>query len=143
MKARMLEKWWQRVASFGFVYSVLGISSAIISNDLETALVQASIRVGFFLLAIAVFYYHFRVELHRSTERLLASACITSGAVAFGSFLLAAYAVGIALLETSHVPASLLSALLVWPAATGLPALVAALVLGKSIILFLRRTKDQ
>ena len=141
MNARILEKSWQRVASSGLVYLGLGVGSAIISNDLESTLVQASIRVGIFLVAVAVFYCHFRVELTRSAERLLASALITSGTLAFGTFLLAAYAVSMAWRESSHLPTSLLSALLIWPVATSLPAFLAALVLGSVMVRFRRRTK--
>jgi len=131
----------RRVASFGLVYLGLGVGSAIISNDLESAFVQASIRVGIFLVAAAVFYYHCRVELARSAERLLASALITSGAMAFGTFLLAAYAVTMAWRDSSHLPTSLLSALLIWPVATSLPAFLAALVLGSVLVRFRRRTE--
>jgi hypothetical protein len=142
MNARILERSWQRVTSFGLVYLGLGVGSAIFSNDLESAPVQASIRVGIFLVAVAVFYCHFRVELARSKERLRATALITSGALAFGTFLLAAYAVSTAWWESSHLPTSLLSALLIWPMATGLPAFLAVLVLRSVMVRFRRKTKD-
>lgn len=141
MNARFLERSWQRVASFGLVYLGLGVGSAIISNDLESALVQGSIRVGIFLVAIAVFYYHFRAELARSAENLRASALITSGALGFGTFLLAACAVSMAWRESSHLPTSLLAALLIWPVATSLPAFLVALVFGSVMLRFRRRTK--
>lgn len=141
MNTRNLARSWQRVARFGLVYLGLGVGSAIISNDLESAHVQASIRVAIFLVAIAVFYCHFRVELARSAENLRASAVNTSVALAFGTFLLAAYAVGMAWRESSHLPTSLLAALLIWPVATSLPAFLAALVLGSVMVRFRRRTK--
>lgn len=141
MNSHLLEKWWQRVASFGLVYLGLGVGSAIISNDLESALVQASIRVGILLVAIGVFNCHFRAELARSVENVRASALITSGALAFGTFLLATYAVCMEWLESSHLPVSLLAALLIWPVATSLPAFLAALVLGSVMVRFRRRTK--
>jgi ABC-type branched-subunit amino acid transport system permease subunit len=61
-------------------------------------------------------------------------------ALALGTFLLAAYAVGMAWRESSHLPASLLAALFIWPVATGLPAFLAALALGSVMIRFRRRT---
>jgi hypothetical protein len=143
MNARILERSWQRVASFGLMYLGLGVGSAVISNDLESAPVQASIRVGIFLVAVAVFYCHLRVELARSAERLGASALITSSALALGTFLLAVYAVSMSWWNSSHLPTSLLSALLIWPVATSLPAFLAALVLGSVLVRFHRRTKSQ
>lgn len=143
MSARTLERWWQRVAGFGLMYLGLGVGSAVSSNDLDSAPVQASIRVGIFLVAVAVFYCHLRVELARSAQRLGASALITSSAVALGTFLLAVYAVSLSWWDSSHVPASLLSALLIWPVATSLPAFLAALVLGSVMVRFHRRTRSQ
>ena len=141
MNTRMLERSWRRVASFGLVYLGLGIGSAIISNVLESRVVQASIRVGIFLVAIAVFCSHLRVELARSVENPRASALVTSGAVAFGTFLLAAWAVSMAWGESSHLPKSLLAALLIWPAATSIPAFLATLAWGSLMTRFRRRTK--
>lgn len=143
MSARILEWWWQRVAGFGLIYLGLGVGSAVISNDLDSAPVQASIRVGIFLVAVAVFYGHLRVELARSAQRLGASALITSSAVALGTFLLAVYAVSLSWWDSSHLPTSLLSALLIWPVATSLPAFLAALVLGRVMVRFNRRTKSR
>ena len=141
MNERNVRSPWQRVATFGLVYLGLGVGSAIISNDLESASLQASIRVGIFVVAVAFFYWHFRVELARSTGRLRVSALITSGALAFGTLLLAFYAVGAAWWNSSHLPTSLLSALLIWPVATSLPAFLAALVLGSVMLRIRRRAK--
>jgi hypothetical protein len=143
MNARILERWWQRVVSVGLMYLGLGVGSAVISNDLESAPVQASIRVGIVLVAVAVFYCHFHVELARSAQRLGASALITSSAVALGTSLLAVYAVSLSWWDSSHLPTSLLSALLIWPVATSLPAFLAALILGSVMVRFHRRTKSQ
>ena len=110
MNARIPERSWQRVASFGLVYFGLGVGSAVISNDVDSAPVQASMRVGIFLVAVAVFSCHLRVELARSAERLGASALISSSALAVGTFLLAVYAVSMSWWDSSHVPTSLLSA---------------------------------
>lgn len=143
MSRSILERCWQRVASFGLIYLVLGVGSAFISNDLESAPVQAAVRVGILLVAVAVFYSHLRVELARSAQRLLVSALITSSAVALGTFLLAVYAVGLSWWESSYLPASLLSALLIWPMVTSLPAFLVALVLGSLIARFNTRTKSR
>jgi hypothetical protein len=143
MNARILERWRQRVVSVGLIYFGLGVGSAVISNDLESAPVQASIRVGILLVAVAVFYYHLRTELARSAQRLGASALTASSAVALGTFLLAVYAVSLSWWDSSHLPTSLLSALLIWPVATSLPALFAALIFGSVMVRFHRRTKSQ
>jgi len=143
MKVCLPERSWQRVASIGLVYLGLGVGSAVISNDLDSAPVQASIRVGILLVAVAVCYCHLRVELARSAQRLGASALITSSAVALGTFLFAAHAVSLTWWDSSHVPTSLLSALLIWPVATSLPAFLAALILGSVMVRFHRWTKSQ
>lgn len=143
MKARVLERSWQRVASIGLVYSGLGVGSAVISNDLESAPLQASIRVGIFIVAIAVFCRHLRIELARSAGRHGASALIASSALALGTFLLALYAVSTSWWDSSRLPTSLLWALLIWPVATGLPAFLGALVLGRMMVRFHRRRKSQ
>jgi len=143
MKAGILERSWPRVASIGLIYLGLGVGSAVISNDLESATVQASIRVGIFLVAVAVFYWHLRIELARSAGRHGVSALMTSSAVAFGTFLLAIYAVGMSWWDSSRLPTSLLSALLVWPVAAGLPAFLGALVLGRVTVRFHRRQESQ
>lgn len=143
VKARILESSWQRVASIGLMYFGLGVSSAVISNDLESATVQAFIRISIFLVAVAVFYCHLRVELAKSALRYRASALITSSALALGTFLLAVYAVSMSWWESSHMPTSLLSALLIWPVATGLPAFLCALVLARVMVRLHRRTKSQ
>lgn len=119
------------MASIGLVYLGLGVGSAVISNDLESAPVQASIRVGIFLGAVAVFYRHLRIELARSAGRHGASALIASSALALGTFLLASYAVSLSWWGSSRLSTSLLWALLVWPVATGVPAFLGALVLGR------------
>jgi len=139
MKAGSLERSWPRVASIGLIYLGLGVGSAVISNDLESATVQVSIRVGIFLVAVAVFYWHLRIELARSAGRHGVSALMTSCALAFGTFLLAIYAVGTSWWDSSRLPTSLLSALLVWPVAAGLPAFLGALVLGRVTLRFHRR----
>jgi len=131
------------VASFGLMYLGLGVGSAVISNDLDSAPVQASIRVGIFLVAVAVFSCHLRVEIARSAQKLGASALISSSAVALGTFQLAVYAVSLSWWDSSHVPTSMLSALLIWPVATGLPAFLAALVLGSVMARLSRRAKSQ
>lgn len=131
------------MASVGLIYLGLGVGSAVISNDLESAPVQAAIRVGILLVAVAVFYYHLRTELAGSAQRLGASALTASSAVALGTFLLAVYAVSLSWWDSSHLPTSLLSALLIWPVATSLPALCAALILGSVMVRFHRRTKSQ
>lgn len=141
MNARIPERSWQRVASFGLVYLGLGVGSAIISNDLESAPVQASIRVGIFVVAVMVFLGHLRLELARSAGKLRASALITSGALACGTFLLAVYAVSTEWWNSSQLPMSLLSALLIWPVVTSLPAFLAALVLGGVMLRFRRRAE--
>lgn len=142
MNTPIPESWWQRVATFGLVYLGLGITSALISNPLQAGLGQASIRVGIFITAIAVFYIHSRVELARPPENPLVSALLASGAVACGTFLLALYAISMAWLESSHVGNSLLAALIIWPAATGVPAFFAALILGRVLVWARKRARS-
>lgn len=141
MRARSRDRSWPRVASFGLVYLGLGVGSAVVSNDLQSAPVQASIRVGIFLVAVAIFCFHLRAELARSAERPGAAALRTSSAVALGTFLLAVYAVSLSWWDASQVPTSLLSALVIWPVATGVPAFLAALAVARVSVRFRRRTE--
>lgn len=134
MRVRFGDAAWQRVGSYGLAYLVLGVGSAAISNDLASATVQASVRVGILLVAVALLIGHLHAELVRSAAGLGASALRTSSAVALGTFLLAVYAVSMSWWDSSQLPASLLSALVVWPVATGLPAFLAALVVGRVLV---------
>ena len=131
---------WPRVAAFGFGYFGLGVGSAIISNPLEPGLGQASIRVGILIVAMVLFFIHGRMEIARSPEGLAKPAFSISGAVACGTFLLAVYAVTAAWWEASKVPRTLLSALVIWPVATGLMALLGGLPMVKLITIARQRS---
>ncbi|MDH4107628.1 MAG: hypothetical protein OEW35_04880 [Gammaproteobacteria bacterium] len=118
------------MAIFGLAYFGLGVSSALISNPLQSELGQASIRVGIFLVGIAVYVSHIRIELAGLPGRPRAAALLVALGVASGTFLLAVYAVSMALWETSRVGTALLAALVIWPVATGIPAFLVALLAG-------------
>lgn len=129
----MRDRTWKRVASHGLAYAGLGVGSAVISNDLGSAPLQAAIRVGILLVAVAVFHRHLRSELARSAGRLVPPALVTASALASGTFLLAVFAVGMSWKDSPSVPSSLLWALPAWPVATGLPAFAGAIVFGRWI----------
>jgi len=130
MNTRTPGRWWQRTALFGFVYLALGVTSAVFSNPLRSEVGQASIRVGILLIAIAVFCGHWSLEVARSPENSGACALRSSGAVAWGTFLMAVYANLMAWRESPGESTALLPALVIWPLATGVPAFLAALTLG-------------
>ncbi|MDH3208259.1 MAG: hypothetical protein OEO79_16785 [Gemmatimonadota bacterium] len=135
------DKRWRRVATFGLGYFGLGVASAMISNPLRPGLGQASIRVGVLLAAIVLFYVHGRIEIASSPESLRKPVFLSSGAVACGTFLLAVYAVTAAWWETSTVPWTLLSALLIWPVVTGVLALLGGLTVVKLMKMARRGTE--
>lgn len=120
-----------RPAAFGMAYFGLGIFSAFVSNPMHPGMVQASVRLGVLLAAIAVFFWHGRLEFAGPPGRRAVAALRVAGAVAVGTFLLAAWATAMSRWETSRVDRSLLAALWVWPLVTGVPAFLAAVVLGR------------
>jgi hypothetical protein len=130
MNLSISERPWKRVILVGLIYLALGVISAVVSNPLQSGFIQGAIRVGIFLFGLSVYYYSLQLEINRSDGSVKQSALLTSGAVAVGTFLLAVYAIGMEWWETSGVRASLLTALLVWPAATSIPAFLMALLLG-------------
>jgi hypothetical protein len=130
MNLSVPEQAWKRVILVGLIYLALGVISAVVSNPLRSEFLQAAIRISIFLVALAVYYYSLRLEMNRFDSGIKKSALLTSSAVAVGTFLLAVYAIGMEWWETSGVRNSLLTALIIWPVATGIPAFLMALLLG-------------
>jgi glucose dehydrogenase len=139
MKRFISEQPWKRMMLVGLIYLALGIVSAVVSNPLQSGFLQTAIRVSIFLVVLAVYYYTLHLELSRSVGNIKQSALLTSGAVVVGTFLLAVYAIGMEWWDTSAVRNSLLIALILWPAATSIPAYLMALLLG---YLTVRRRKQ-
>jgi len=139
MNLSIPERPWKRVMLVGLIYFALGIISALVSNPLKSEFIQAMIRVSIFFVGLAVYYYSLHLEITRYNGGIKSSALLTSCAVAVGTFLLAAYAIGMEWWETSGVRTSLLIALIVWPAATSVPAFIMSLLLGYVIVRIRKR----
>lgn len=131
MMPRFFDTSWRRAVSVSVVYTALGVGSAELSNELPPGVLQVSIRVAFFVLAVFVFVWHVRGELVRAGEPTWTFGLFPAMATSCGAFLLAAYAVTTAWWEFSQVPRSLYAALIVWPLVLGLPAFFAAMLLGR------------
>lgn len=134
MNLSIPEQPWKRVMLVGLIYLALGIISALVSNPLHSEFIQVMIRMSIFLVGLAIFYYSIHFEITRYNGGIKSSALLTSCAVAVGTFLLAVYAIGIEWWETSGVRNSLLTALIIWPAATSVPAFIMSLLLGYIIM---------
>ena len=121
----------KQIILFGLFYLVIGIMSALITNPMETAGMQAAFRLFALALAITVFVFHIRLELFQYSSSLLISALNGAIATAVGSFLLAVLANVYNILTAEDNKNQLLLALIIWPAVTGLLALLGGYVVAK------------
>lgn len=115
-----------RILRFGLVYLFLGVASAVISNPVRIAWLQAALRLGVFGIAVIALVSHIRMEVSESAGQVLRAVLRSAFAVAFGTLLLALFANLSAWLETGRTSASLRYAIAVWPIATGVAACLGA-----------------
>lgn len=122
------------------MYLLIAIASALISNPIESALLQAAARLAALGLSIATLAVHIRFEMIRLERSPRAAALTASIAVALGTFSLAVYANLLASRATSSTNHSMLLALLIWPVVTGILSFVAALVVAAMMNRFRARS---
>jgi hypothetical protein len=114
---------------FAIVYPVVGITFALPVNSSASNEMRVTWRLAAWLLSAAAFAAHVAYEHSRSRNSPLRAALHASVAVALGAFLLAVWVNVHAHWVASNHPRSLaLWALIVFPAVTGVPAFVVALV---------------
>lgn len=115
-------------------YFAIGIASAVVSNPVEAAGLQAALRLFALLLGALVFANHIRFEITRLGCSVRGAAAWSSVAVALGTFALAVYTVFYNVLVRSNPASSIALVLVLWPLVTGVLSFVAALVLGRLVI---------
>jgi hypothetical protein len=134
-------KYIKLIISFGLIYLVIGILSALITNPMEPTGMQTSLRLLALALAIAAFVYHIRLELFKSNNSILRTALYAAIATAIGTFLLAVMANIHSILTAAENKDQLPLALIVWPAVTGLLAFLGGSVVAKIFSLIRLRRK--
>ena len=140
MAASNRKRWLRAVILLGAVYFVFGIAFAALAGSAgSNSMRETWNRLGFVASAIA-FALHIGYEHFRLRNSSLITASHASIAVALGAFALAlnanihGYRVG------SSNQRLLAFALVAWPAITGVPAFVVALVTAAGLTLIRRRT---
>jgi len=131
----------KRIISYGLIYLVIGIMSALITNPMESGGMQTALRLLALVLAISVFIYHISLQLIQSNNSVLKATSNAAIATAFGTFLLAVLANIYNLLTEAENKNQLPLALIVWPAVTGLLAFLGGYVFAKIFSLIRSRRK--
>lgn len=121
----------KHIISFGLIYLVIGILSALITNPMESTGMQTALRLVALALAITAFIYHVRLELFQSSNSVLKAALNASMAASVGTFLLAVLANIYSFSTSAENKNQLPFALIVWPAVTGLLAFLGGFVVAK------------
>ena len=105
------------------MYPIVGVTFAIPANSAVSNEVRFGWRLAAWLVSALTFAAHIAYEHFRERNLPLRAALHVAGAVAFGAFLLAVWIN----VHGQHTTRALL-ALILFPAVTGLPAFVMALV---------------
>jgi hypothetical protein len=108
---------------FAVVYPIVGVTFAIPTASAASHKVVVGWRLAAWLVSALTFAAHIAYEHFRERNLPLRAALHVAGAVAFGAFLLAVWIN----VHGQHTTRALL-ALIVFPAVTGVPAFVMALV---------------
>ena len=121
---------WLRIAIFfAFVYPVVGIAFAAFANPPASSEMRVTWRLAAWLISAAAFAAHLGYEHSRLRNSPLRAALHVSLAVALGAFVLAVWVnVHAYWSAASHQSSLAPLALVVFPAVTGAPAFVVALV---------------
>lgn len=130
MDPRSDPRWPQMALLFAIVYSVVGIAFAALANPSASNTMRVTWRLAAWLLSAVAFAVHVGYEHFRLRNPPLRAALHVSAAVALGAFALAvwvnvhAYWSG----ASSHQSPLAPLAVVLFPAVTGVPAFVVALV---------------
>ena len=121
---------WLRMATLiAIVYPVVGIAFAALANPSVSNEMRVTWRLAAWLVSAAAFAAHLGYEHFRLRSSPLRAALHVSVAVALGAFLLAVWVIVHAhWVASSHQSPLAPLALVVFPAVTGVPAFVVALV---------------
>jgi hypothetical protein len=126
---------------FAIVYPVVGITFAALANPSVSNEMRITWRLAAWLVCAAAFAAHLGYEHFRLRSSPLRAALHVSLAVALGAFALAVWVIVHARwVGSSQGPLAPL-ALVVFPAVTGVPAFVVALVAGAVLTRMRRRSQ--
>ena len=107
---------------FAIVYPIVGVVFAFPANSAVSNDVRFAWRLAAWLASALTFSVHIAYEHFRERNLPLRAAMHVAGAVALGAFLLAVW------INFQHQTTRVLLALVVFPAVTGVPAFLAALL---------------
>jgi uncharacterized membrane protein len=107
---------------FAVVYPIVGVTFAIPANSAASNEVRFGWRLAAWLVSAVTCACHIAYEHFRERNPPLRAALHVAGAVAIGAFLLAVW------VNVRHQSARALLALIVFPAVTGVPAFLVAIV---------------
>jgi len=123
------QRWLRMAILFAVVYPVVGITFAALANPSASNEMRITWRLAAWLISAAAFAAHVGYEHFRLRSSPLRAALHVSVAVALGAFALAVWVNVHAHWGASSHPSPLAPlALVVFPAVTGVPAFVVALV---------------
>lgn len=131
----------KRIISFGLIYLVIGILSALITNPMEPTGMQTALRLFALALAIAAFVYHIKLDLFKSNNSIPKASLNAAIATAVGTFLLAILANIYGIITEADNKNQLLLALILWPVVTGLLTFLGGYVISKIFSLIRLRRK--
>jgi hypothetical protein len=117
------------IVVFGLACLAIGMASALVSNPMPASAPRTALRLAALLLGMVAFISQMRFEVIRLQRAPRVAALKVSSAIALGVFLLAVFA-NICAWKASSSSPSLLLALLIWPAVSGVLAFLVALPAG-------------
>ena len=125
------QRWLRRALLVAVVYPVVGIAFAALANPSASHKLVVTWRLAAWLVSAAAFAAHLGYEHFRLRSSPLRAALHVAMAVALGAFALAVWVnVHAHWVGSSHQSPLAPLALVVFPAVTGAPAFVVALVAG-------------
>jgi uncharacterized protein (DUF486 family) len=140
MNASDRQPWLRTVILSGMVYLVIGLAFAAFAGWAATDRMRFVWRLSSFLVSAVVFAAHIAYEHFRLRNSSLRTALHASMAVALGAFALAVAANIHGQWVASTHQRALAFALIAWPALTGIPAFVVALITASGLGLRRRST---
>lgn len=136
-------RWLPVAMFFAFVYPVAGIAFAALAGHSASHAMLVTWRLAAWVVCAAAFAAHLGYELFRLRSPSLRAAWHVSAAVALGAFVLAVWVNIQHWGDSVHQSPLAPWALVAFPAVTGVPAFVVALVAGAGLARIRRRHPDR
>lgn len=122
-------KRWRLALLAAAGYAAIGLLTSAMAGAATSSEMRSGWRLAGWLLSLAVFSWQIVYSRRRKGDSRLAIAVEAAVAVGFGAFLLAGLGPVRSHWSSGDVGRTALLSLVVWPFLTGIPALVAAVVL--------------